>query len=348
MGSEVLSMILKNKNYLILFFFICLAGCAKKSGHQSANQADTVKTAAALANSYANNKYNIQLQYPESWILFEKSGLKAGKYAVNIFKRGTGAEQKLPFGVHTGLMHSYVAIWPLGLATELPAGQYGKLKSKLTLNFEINRRLSKRLILRNGTTWAYFIVPRDPPENWSDYGFIYAQVQVKNSHRICYDEQTGKKVPQKRCDFLEGDKVVRTGQVDRRDAILIRHILETVKFKKEPKKISGGDLIEVKQPLPNATVTSPLRVKGKAKGPWYFEGVFTVKLVDASGDVAATGLAKAQENWMTEHFVPFKATLTYDSIPGDKHGRLLFIKANPAGKEKFAKAYAIPVTFPSE
>ncbi len=46
---------------------------------------------------------------------------------------------------------------------------------------------------------------------------------------------------------------------------------------------SNSDLINVSAPLANAKVTSPLLVKGQARGTWFFEASFPVKLIDAKG-----------------------------------------------------------------
>jgi len=67
--------------------------------------------------------------------------------------------------------------------------------------------------------------------------------------------------------------------------------------------------IKVFSPLPNSLVKSPLEITGEAKGLWYFEGSFPVKLVDSKGTVLAQGQAQAQDEWMTENFAPFTASL---------------------------------------
>src|SRR4051812_32842409 len=46
---------------------------------------------------------------------------------------------------------------------------------------------------------------------------------------------------------------------------------------------SNADLIQVNAPKPNDLVKSPLTVTGKARGTWYFEASFPVRLEDANG-----------------------------------------------------------------
>jgi len=92
------------------------------------------------------------------------------------------------------------------------------------------------------------------------------------------------------------------------------------------------------------SVTSPLTITGKAKGNWFFEASFPVKVEDASGTVLAQGIAKAQGDWMTTDYVPFTATLTF-SKPSTKTGRIVFKKDNPSGLPENDAYYIVPVTF---
>ena len=69
--------------------------------------------------------------------------------------------------------------------------------------------------------------------------------------------------------------------------------------------------INVAAPLANAHVTSPLIATGTAQNAWYFEAVFSAKLVGADGAVIAEGPAQAQTDWTKEGPVPFRAQLTF-------------------------------------
>lgn len=107
-----------------------------------------------------------------------------------------------------------------------------------------------------------------------------------------------------------------------------------------------SDLIRVTSPRPNQVISSPLVVSGEARGYWFFEASFPVRLVDANGKniplnpsyIMATG------GWMTEEFVPFEATLTFES-PGTKTGTLIFQKDNPSGLLEYDDSLAIPIGF---
>ena len=103
-------------------------------------------------------------------------------------------------------------------------------------------------------------------------------------------------------------------------------------------------LITVDTPRPNAVVVSPLTITGQARGTWYFEAQFPVKLVDANGQTLAQTPAMAQSDWMSENFVPFAATLEF-TAPATPTGTLILQNDNPSGNPETAKQLEIPVRF---
>jgi hypothetical protein len=105
------------------------------------------------------------------------------------------------------------------------------------------------------------------------------------------------------------------------------------------------NLIEVTLPLKNANVSSPLVITGQARGAWYFEASAPVELRDAKGKVIAQGHIEAQSDWMTEDFVPFKATLTFAKQPAGSTGTLVLQNDNPSGDPARQKELLIPVKF---
>jgi hypothetical protein len=105
-----------------------------------------------------------------------------------------------------------------------------------------------------------------------------------------------------------------------------------------------ADLIKVTTPQPNAKVASPLTVTGQARGNWYFEASFPVKLYDANGTLLAQKPAQAQGDWMTTNFVPFTVTLTF-AKPATATGVLVLEKDNPSGLPQNDDKIEIPVTF---
>jgi hypothetical protein len=105
-----------------------------------------------------------------------------------------------------------------------------------------------------------------------------------------------------------------------------------------------SELIIVDNPRPNTVITSPIRLSGEARGTWYFEADFPVSLLDANGNLVATAIAQAQDEWMTEDFVPFIANLTFVA-PATDTGVLVFHKDNPSGLPENDDELRVPVRF---
>lgn len=104
------------------------------------------------------------------------------------------------------------------------------------------------------------------------------------------------------------------------------------------------DLLQVSSPAAGETVGSPLIVSGIARGSWYFETSFPVRLLDNAGKELAAVPAAAQGNWMTNNFVPFIATLDIDA-GAVKEGKLILKNDNPSGLPENDKSIEIPLKF---
>ncbi len=94
----------------------------------------------------------------------------------------------------------------------------------------------------------------------------------------------------------------------------------------------------------NQEVTNPIKIEGKARGTWFFEATFPIQLIDADGNVLSTGFGQAIDDWMTEDFVNFTATLTFTKPTSTKHALLVLSKDNPSGNPDFDQSIFIPVT----
>lgn len=107
-----------------------------------------------------------------------------------------------------------------------------------------------------------------------------------------------------------------------------------------------ADLIRVTSPTPNALVTSPLSITGEARGNWFFEASFPLRLLDANGNAVPLepGYVMATGEWMTTDFVPFESTHTF-SPPTTATGTLILQKDNPSGESQFDDSFSIPVRF---
>ncbi len=115
----------------------------------------------------------------------------------------------------------------------------------------------------------------------------------------------------------------------------------------EPTMAVKEGLIRVTSPTIGSTISSPVTISGEAKGYWFFEASFPITVVDWDGLIIGEGVAIANGEWMTENFVPFTATITYN-LPRDtpyRRGALILQKDNPSGLPENDDALEIPVNF---
>lgn len=124
--------------------------------------------------------------------------------------------------------------------------------------------------------------------------------------------------------------------------------------KKAPSEQSSGDnsaekqdLIRVNSPKPGDTIASPVKITGEARGYWFFEASFPIKVKDAEGNELGIGIAQAQSEWMTEDFVAFEALVSFSKSPTGT-GLLVLEKDNPSGLPENADELRIPVIFGEE
>lgn len=115
---------------------------------------------------------------------------------------------------------------------------------------------------------------------------------------------------------------------------------------------ASPDLITVTSPTPGQAIASPLFITGQARGPWYFEATAPVILVNWDGLIVAEGYVTAQDDWMTEDFIPFEGTLTFTTEDPSLSSTFLYPNAtlilkndNPSGEPEYDRAVEIPLLF---
>ena len=106
-----------------------------------------------------------------------------------------------------------------------------------------------------------------------------------------------------------------------------------------------SDLVRVTSPRPNTLISGPIRIVGEARGYWFFEGDFPVEILDSEGNIIFEHFAIAEDEWMTEEFVPFTATFPLQASDLDTSGKIVLHKANPSGLSEHDDSFEIPVTF---
>jgi hypothetical protein len=123
--------------------------------------------------------------------------------------------------------------------------------------------------------------------------------------------------------------------------IFVYYLKTKTKLPKPPVE-NKNELIRVYSPQPNQEVTSPLSITGEARGTWFFEAVFPVRLLDKNGNIIAQTSAQAQGEWMTENFVPFSAQINF-TVSEKQNGTLVLEKDNPSDLPENANELRVPV-----
>ena len=105
------------------------------------------------------------------------------------------------------------------------------------------------------------------------------------------------------------------------------------------------DIIKIFTPKKNQGISSPLVIEGEARGTWFFEASFPFVLTDWDGKIIAQHYAQAQDEWMTEKFVPFSAKLEFEKPSHGSRGFLILKKDNPSGLLEHDDSIEIPIIF---
>jgi hypothetical protein len=106
------------------------------------------------------------------------------------------------------------------------------------------------------------------------------------------------------------------------------------------------DLIFVTSAGLNGATGNPasMIVTGEARGNWYFEASFPVKVYDSNNVLVGSGIATAEGEWMTEEYVPFKAIVPITSTaPLTDTGTVVLEKDNPSGLPENDNSLTVPV-----
>ena len=111
------------------------------------------------------------------------------------------------------------------------------------------------------------------------------------------------------------------------------------------KKINDAkDIIIIESPKAYEKVKNLLFVKGKARGYFFFEANFPIRIEDENGNVILKDYVETSENWMTNDFVYFEKYLDIRNI-SIKKGFIIVEKANPSGDVEHKFEIKIPLYF---
>ena len=109
-------------------------------------------------------------------------------------------------------------------------------------------------------------------------------------------------------------------------------------------ELDKADLIRINNPRPNQKINTPITITGEARGNWFFEASFPVRLYDDNNNLLGSGIAQAQGDWMTTDFVPFSVSMQF-SAPQTPKGLLILQKDNPSGLPENDDQLKVPVFF---
>jgi len=107
--------------------------------------------------------------------------------------------------------------------------------------------------------------------------------------------------------------------------------------------IAKSNLVTISNLKPNSEVRSPVSIEGSARGLWYFEGVFPIKIKNIEGKILGTGQARAQGEWTTDDFVDFKAEIFF-LVTTTTQAILELDKDNPSGMPQNDDSVFMPIT----
>lgn len=113
----------------------------------------------------------------------------------------------------------------------------------------------------------------------------------------------------------------------------------------EPETSYSHPLIRVNEPQPQQTVGNPITLSGEARGYWFFEASAPVLVTDWDGRIIGEGFITPTDDWMTEDFVPFSGTVSYE-LPVDAYsasGTIIFKKDNPSDLPAHDDAFEFPI-----
>lgn len=201
----------------------------------------------------------------------------------------------------------------------------------------------------DGTPDVAFLLTQDAGGSGTFY-YVVVALKTSDGYQGTNAILLGDRIAPQTTEIREGQLIVNYADRKPDEPMTAQPSVGVSKYLKVEGTILVDDkshLIRLTSPLPNAEIGSPVTITGEARGNWYFEASFPVFLTDWDGKIIGQGIAEAQSDWMTADFVPFKATLSFDTslISGQysRSGTLILKKDNPSGLPEHDDALEIPV-----
>lgn len=261
---------------------------------------------------------------------------------LNVYAVRSSAERdtNLPYTHFSN--ESHVSVYPEGIPTE---GLFAdRADFDLETTFPVREDTAVVYTLADGTPFAAYVQPTVAmlPENWEEWGFIFIRARIDGMRTYC--TRNGVEISESECDPLASDDEVHyEGSVRLTEWAEATDILRSLRLATE--QSDESDSVRVEAPEAGTTVSSPLTVRGAARGSWYFEATLPVELVAEDGTMLAESFAEADGEWMTTDYVPFETNLTFEVPEGVSEGVVRIRKANPSGLPENDNSFDVLVRF---
>lgn len=169
-------------------------------------------------NTYLNEEFGFQIDFPKSWMIFEK--FDDGAPRINIYEPRFGFIP--PFDQFSDVNN--VSIFPTGTETELIIGE--TRESEIEIDGFIDEAID--YYLATGETWATHVTFKKSDESWKPWGFIWSRMVIEYPKFSCQRGEVEIKIEE--CNPFDGDDFVRHGDVDDDVKKVRDKILESFKF----------------------------------------------------------------------------------------------------------------------
>lgn len=184
--------------------------------------------------------------------------------------------------------------------------------------------------------------------------FYYVVAAIKNSdgysgtNAVLLGDRIAPQTIEIKKDLIFANYAVRRAN----EAMTVRPsvgVTKYIKYENNALMVANAkdDVITLDMPSPSSLISSPLLIRGQARGNWFFEGSFPVVLVDWDGKIIARGIATAKGDWMTQSYVTFESKLTFTAptSSANNRGALILKKDNPSGEPKNDDALEVTIYF---
>ncbi|MCC2630397.1 MAG: hypothetical protein K0S38_206 [Candidatus Paceibacter sp.] len=207
---------------LIALWVVFNQGMTDGKANQDDQQATS--TPQSTVQSYKNDKYGFELEYPSDWTVTENPNIPAISFHKKSDPVGTS------YGLHS--TSTGVTIYPQGLGTEGPLSEAVQTQ----IQFAGATSTLVDMLLKDGSLWGELITLNHGPKakGWSEYALIWAGLEVKDLNIVCVMKD-GKERPVDQCDMgveFAGSKFVRSGTVNPAEGMILEQILRSFKFSK--------------------------------------------------------------------------------------------------------------------